>query len=43
MSEQDLPGHLRGVDEVLDGFAMGEVIEGEAAIAKALARLQFHE
>ena len=40
LREQDLPGHLRGDDEVADGFAMGEVIEGEAAITEALARLK---
>jgi carboxyl-terminal processing protease len=40
LREQDLPGHLRGDDEVLDGFANGEVIEGEAAIAQALAALK---
>lgn len=38
--EQDLPGHLRGDDEVGDGYARGEVIEGDAAIAQALARLK---
>ena len=40
LREQDLPGHLRGDDESADGFAMGEVIQGEAAIAQALAWLQ---
>ena len=40
LREQDLPGHLRGDDEAADGFAMGEVIQGEAAIAQALAWLQ---
>jgi len=38
--EQDLPGHLRGDDEVGDGYARGEVIEGDAAINQALARLK---
>ena len=40
LREQDLPGHLRGDDESADGFAMGEVIQGEAAIAQALAWLK---
>jgi carboxyl-terminal processing protease len=40
LREQDLPGHLRGDDEVIDGFAMGEVIEGDGAIAQALASLK---
>jgi carboxyl-terminal processing protease len=40
LREQDLPGHLTGDDEVGDGYARGEVIEGDAAIAKALARLK---
>jgi carboxyl-terminal processing protease len=40
LREQDLPGHLRGDEEVGDGYARGEVIEGEKAIAEALARLK---
>ncbi|HEU0152707.1 MAG TPA: S41 family peptidase [Arenimonas sp.] len=40
LREQDLPGHLRGDQEVGDGYALGEVIEGDEAIAKALARLK---
>jgi len=40
LREQDLPGHLRGDDEVGDGYARGEVIEGDAAIDQALARLK---
>ncbi|WP_290886370.1 S41 family peptidase [Arenimonas sp.] len=40
LREQDLPGHLRGDQETGDGFAMGEVIEGDEAVAKALARLK---
>ncbi len=40
LREQDLPGHLRGDEEVGDGYAHGEVIEGDKAIAEALARLK---
>lgn len=40
LREQDLPGHLRGDEEVGDGYAHGEVIEGDQAIAQALARLK---
>ena len=40
LREQDLPGHLRGDDEAADGFAMGEVVEGDGAIRKALAHLK---
>ncbi len=40
LREQDLPGHLRGDDERADGFAQGEVIEGDEAINRALARLK---
>lgn len=40
LREQDLPGHLRGDEEVGDGYAHGEVIEGEAVIAQALNRLK---
>ncbi|HEX5694371.1 MAG TPA: S41 family peptidase [Arenimonas sp.] len=40
LREQDLPGHLRGDEEVGDGYARGEVIQGEAVIAQALARLK---
>ena len=39
-SEQDLPGHLTGDDEVTGGMSRGEVIEGDAAIARALAQLK---
>jgi carboxyl-terminal processing protease len=40
MREQDLPGHLVGSDEAADGFARGEVLEGEGYIATALAELK---
>lgn len=40
LREQDLPRHLSGNHEVADGFAGGEVIEGEAAIAQALVQLK---
>jgi carboxyl-terminal processing protease len=40
LREQDLPGHLRGDEEVGDGYARGEVIEGDEAISQALARLK---
>ena len=40
LREQDLPGHLRGDQETGEGFAQGEVVEGDEAIAKALARLK---
>ena len=39
-SEQDLPGHLAGDDEVAGRAGRGEVIEGDAAIAKALVQLK---
>ncbi len=39
-SEQDLPGHLTGDDEVTGGIGRGEVIEGDGAIASALAQLK---
>ncbi len=38
--EQDLPGHLSGDDEAAAGIGRGEVIEGDAAIVKALAQLK---
>jgi carboxyl-terminal processing protease len=38
--EQDLPGHLEGADESVDGYARGEVLEGEAFVASALAELK---
>ncbi|KAA2284586.1 S41 family peptidase [Arenimonas fontis] len=40
LREQDLPRHLRGDGERTDGYARGEVIEGEEAIGLALARLK---
>jgi carboxyl-terminal processing protease len=40
LREQDLPGHLHGDGETGEGFAQGEVVEGDEAIAKALARLK---
>jgi len=40
LREQDLPGHLRGEDEAAGTVATGEVIEGEAAIAQAVAYLK---
>ncbi|HLU13525.1 MAG TPA: S41 family peptidase [Arenimonas sp.] len=40
LREQDLPRHLRGDGEVADGYARGEVIEGDEAISLALARLK---
>jgi len=39
-SEQELPGHLTGDDEASGGVGRGEVIEGDAAIGKALAQLK---
>ncbi len=39
-SEQDLPGHLTGDDEVAGSAGRGEVIEGDTAIARALAQLK---
>jgi len=38
--EQDLPGHLVGDDEAAAGIGRGEVIEGDVAIARALAQLK---
>jgi carboxyl-terminal processing protease len=38
--EQDLPGHLAGSEEAADGYARGEVLDGEAPIAAALAELK---
>ena len=40
LREQDLPGHLHGDGEAGEGFAQGEVVEGDEAISKALARLK---
>ncbi len=40
LREQDLPGHLRGDDERSEGYAEGEVIEGDEAVVQALARLK---
>lgn len=40
LREQDLPSHLRGDDEVPDGYATGVIVEGEAAIAEALRRVK---
>ena len=40
LREQDLPRHLRGDSEVADGYARGEVIEGDEAISLALDRLK---
>lgn len=40
LREQDLPGHLRGGEESDDGYALGEVLEGDAPIAAALAQLK---
>ncbi|MDZ4048415.1 MAG: hypothetical protein U1E00_08820, partial [Pseudoxanthomonas sp.] len=40
LREQDLPGHLRGDQEDVEGFAQGEVVDGDEAIAKALARIK---
>jgi carboxyl-terminal processing protease len=38
--EQDLPGHLVGDDEAAARIGRGEVIEGDAAIARALVQLK---
>jgi carboxyl-terminal processing protease len=40
LREQDLPGHLRGGEENDDGYALGEVLPGDAPIAAALAQLK---
>jgi carboxyl-terminal processing protease len=40
LREQDLPSHLRGDEEVTDGYATGVIVEGEAAIAEALRRVK---
>jgi len=40
MSEQELAGHLRGDAEGVGTLARGEVIEGDAAIVRALAALK---
>jgi carboxyl-terminal processing protease len=40
LREQDLPGHLPGGEEDDDGFALGEVLGGDAPIAAALAQLK---
>ncbi len=39
-SEATLPGHLRGDDEGQEGYAAGEVLDGEKPIAAALAELK---
>ncbi|MGH8030550.1 MAG: S41 family peptidase [Arenimonas sp.] len=38
--EQDLPRHLAGSDEAADGYARGEVHQGDAPIAAALKELK---
>lgn len=40
LREQDLPGHLPGGEEADDGYALGEVLDGDAPIAAALAQLK---
>lgn len=40
LREQDLPGHLHGSEEDSNGFALGEVLNGDAPIAAALAQLK---
>jgi carboxyl-terminal processing protease len=40
MREQDLPGHLEGSNEAADGYARGEVLDGDGYIATALAELK---
>ncbi|MCZ8318576.1 MAG: S41 family peptidase [Lysobacteraceae bacterium] len=40
LREQDLPVHLAGDAEVVDGYANGVIVEGEGAIAEALRRLK---
>jgi carboxyl-terminal processing protease len=40
LREQDLPGHLPGGEEDDDGYALGEVLDGDAPIAAALAQLK---
>ncbi len=39
-SEAALPGHLRGDDEGKEGYAVGDVLDGDGYIAKALAELK---
>ena len=39
-SEATMPGHLRGDEEAMAGENAGEVLEGEAPIAAALAELK---
>jgi len=39
-SEANLPGHLRGDEEGQEGYAAGEVLDGDAPIAAALAELK---
>lgn len=39
-SEAALPGHLRGDDEGQEGYAVGDVLDGDGYIAKALAELK---
>jgi carboxyl-terminal processing protease len=40
LREQDLPGHLTGGEEADDGYALGEVLDGDAPISAALAQLK---
>ena len=39
-SEAALPGHLRGDDEGVEGYAAGSVLPGEKPVAQALAELK---
>ncbi len=39
-TEANLPGHLRGDEEGQEGYAAGEVLDGDAPIAAALAELK---
>ncbi|HZF96878.1 MAG TPA: S41 family peptidase [Pseudoxanthomonas sp.] len=39
-SEAELPGHLRGDEEGMEGYAAGEVLEGDKPIEAALAELK---
>jgi carboxyl-terminal processing protease len=39
-SEAALPGHLRGDDDGEDGYAIGDVLDGDEYIAQALAELK---
>lgn len=40
LREQDLPGHLTGNEEDNDGYALGEVLDGDGPINAALAQLK---